>query len=58
MPSALDGVPPRARIVARNDWMISSSDFVVTHVYRTASGAVESKAKAENKGKIVINIAQ
>lgn len=56
LPSALDGVPPRARIVARNDWMISHSDFVVTHAYRTASGAAESKAKAEKKGKTVINI--
>ena len=55
-PSDLDGVPPRARIVARNDWMINHSKFVVTHVYRTASGAAESKAKAEKKGKIVINI--
>ena len=54
--SALDGVPPRARIVARNDWMIKQADLVVTHVYRTASGAAESKAKVEKKGKTVINI--
>ena len=55
-PSALEGVPMRARIVARNEWMINRSNFVVTHVYRTASGAAESKAKAEKKGKTVINI--
>lgn len=56
-PSALDGVPHRARIVVRNEWMIKNSDYVVTCVERNIGGAAESKQKAERMGKKVINIA-
>ncbi len=55
-PSALDSVPYRAKIVARSEWMIKSSDYVVTCVERYIGGAAESKQKAEKVGKKVINI--
>ena len=55
-PSSLDAVPYRARIVARNDWMIKKSDFVVTYVRQSVGGAAESKEKAEKQGKTVINL--
>ena len=55
-PSVLDGVPPRARIICRNDWMIKKSDFVVTYVTHNVGGAAEAREKAEKKGKKVINI--
>ncbi len=55
-PSVLDGVPHRAKIVCRNEWMIEKSDFVITYVTRSIGGAAESKAKAKKKGKAIINL--
>lgn len=55
-PSALDNVPYRARIVARNEWMIKNSDYVVTYVEQNIGGAAESKSKAEKLCKKIINI--
>lgn len=57
-PSVLDGVPPRARIIRRNEWMIEQSDFVITYVANSVGGAAESKIKAQKKGKRIINLCQ
>lgn len=57
-PSVLDGVPYRARIVKRNEWMIKKSDYVVTYVEQNIGGAAKSKEKAEKEGKKVINLAE
>lgn len=55
-PSDIEKVPYIARIKARNEYMISKSEYVVCCIYKTASGAAESVQRAREKGKIIINL--
>lgn len=56
-PEGLETVPPRFAICKRNEWMIEHSDAVITYVKRSFGGAAKYKKYAENKKKIVINLA-
>lgn len=47
---------PRYAILARNQWMIKSSDVVVTYVTHDWGGAAKSKNLALKKGKRIIEI--
>lgn len=57
VPEGIEKVPRKFAINYRNKWMIEQSDYVVTYVNRTVGGATRFKKLAENKKKIVINIA-
>ncbi|MBQ3141461.1 MAG: hypothetical protein IJC25_05825 [Clostridia bacterium] len=55
-PDGLERVPPKVAICARNDWMLSRSDFVVTYVCSITGGAATYKEKSLKKGKTVIEL--
>ncbi len=50
-------VLPRFAIVNRNKWMIDQSDYVIVNVYAHLGGAGQTLAYAQQKKKIIINIA-
>ncbi len=55
-PEGLEFIPRKYAIDHRNSWMLSQSDYVVTHVKASTGGAAKFKKLAEKKGKTVINI--
>ncbi len=55
-PDGLESVPPRFAIAKRNEWMIKTSDYVVTYVKYAVGGAAKFKSLAKAKGKTVIEI--
>ncbi|MBR4295591.1 MAG: hypothetical protein IKT56_01980 [Clostridia bacterium] len=55
-PDGLEEVHPKFAISKRNEWLVKSSDIVVTCVSYSLGGAASFKAMAERKGKIVINL--
>lgn len=57
LPEGIERVPKRAAIPWRNKWMINRSDFVITYVTHSVSGAAEFKGLAEKMGKAVVNLA-
>ena len=56
-PGAMENVPLRFAIDRRNNWMLQQADFVVVYVTHTWGGAAKFAKKAEQQGKIVINLA-
>lgn len=57
-PDVLDCTPPKYAITKRNQWMIDSSDYVVTYVKHAIGGAAKFKELAEKKGKTVFELAE
>ncbi len=57
-PEGMENVPPRFAIDARNRWMLSEADIVVTYVCRSYGGAVTYKSIAEHRGQRVIELAE
>ncbi len=56
VPEGLEFVPRKYAIAWRNEWLISHSDCVIAHVIYHCGNAAAYVAKAERKGKIVVNI--
>lgn len=56
-PEILATTPAQYAIIKRNQWMISKADYVITYVKRPFGGAAKFKTEAEQKGKIVLNLA-
>jgi len=53
---ALENVPYRYAIVARNRWMVDNADLVIAYVNHSWGGAYNACAYAVSKGKKVINL--
>lgn len=56
-PEEIATVHPKFAIEYRNNFLISKSDYFITYVTHSYGGAAKFAKKAQNKGKIVINIA-
>lgn len=56
IPTALDGVYPKAAITLRNRWMVDHSDFIVAALHRDFGGAAEAVRYAKTRRKIIIEI--
>ncbi|MBR4888545.1 MAG: hypothetical protein IKU17_05320 [Clostridia bacterium] len=57
-PDGLERVPQRFAVDRRNRWMIDRADCVVTYVERTVGGAAKYKHLAEQKQKMIIELAK
>lgn len=53
---SIEGVPPRAAILKRNEWMISNADLVISYVNCNYGGAYKSLQIAKRRQKKIINI--
>ena len=57
LPEGVEAVHPHYAISWRNNWLLQQADCVVTYITHSWGGAVQYAAKAKQKGKTVINIA-
>ena len=51
----LENVPKQLAILRRNQWMVDSSDVVISCVHRAWGGAAQTCQYAKRKGKMVLN---
>ena len=56
LPEGIELAPPRFAIVRRNEWMLKSSDYVITYVCRSFGGAAHFMDLAIKRGKTVIRL--
>ena len=56
LPEGIEFVHPRYAISWRNSWMLQQSDYVVTYITHSWSGAAKFADKAKKQGKRVFNI--
>lgn len=56
MPPEIEAVPKRACIVKRNQWVIDSSDYIVSYIKYKMGGAYEAIQYAEKHHKKIIEI--
>lgn len=56
IPAGIESVPPRQRIIKRDEWMIRRSQIVIACVENTMSNAHSFMEYARKHGKIVMNI--
>lgn len=52
----IEGVPPKAAILKRNEWMITKADWIISYVNCSYGGAYKSLQVAMRKEKNIINI--
>ena len=55
-PDEMAKTPYKYRIIERNKWMLTKSDYAVTYVNKIIGGAYELKTLAEKQGKRVVEI--
>lgn len=55
-PEDLESIPKKFAIIKRNEWMIKSSDTVITYVKYSTGGAYRFKELAKRKGKNIIEL--
>ncbi|MBR2315088.1 MAG: hypothetical protein IKA56_00450 [Clostridia bacterium] len=55
-PDNLERVPKRFAISARNNWMLSKSNYVLTYISHPYGGAAKFAETAKKKNKCVINL--
>ena len=56
LPEGIESVHPHYAISWRNNWMLKQSDYVVTYITHSYSGAVQFADKAKKENKCVFNI--
>lgn len=56
LPEGVESVHPRYAVSWRNNWMLRRSDYVVTYITHSWGGAAQYAKKAEQSGKVVINV--
>lgn len=56
-PEGIENSPMRFAISYRNNWLVKQADIVICYITHNYGGAAQFVKKAENKGKIVYNIA-
>lgn len=56
LPEGIESVHPRSAISWRNNWMLQQSDYVVTYITHSWSGAAQFAEKAKRQKKILINL--
>ena len=56
LPEGIESVHPRYAISWRNNWMLKQSDYVVTYITHSWSGAAKYVARAKHLGKHTLNI--
>lgn len=56
-PEGIECVPKRYAISHRNNWIVKQADMIVCYITHSYGGAAKFVKKAENKGKIVYNVA-
>ena len=52
----LESVPPKYRIIKRNEWTARAADLIITYVTHTFGGAYKAYSYAKKKGKKIINL--
>jgi len=55
-PEGLENVHPKYAIAWRNNWMVNSSDIVISYVTHSWGGAAKYTAYAKKKGKKIYNL--
>lgn len=58
LPDGIEKTPPRFGIVRRNKWMIENSNFLICYVTQDITNAYSFIKFAENKSKVIINLAR
>lgn len=56
-PEGIENTPLKYAISYRNDWIAKQADMIVCYITHSYGGAAQFVKKAENKGKIVYNVA-
>lgn len=57
-PDRMEYVPRRFAVDRRNRWMLEKADCVLTYVVHSVGGAAKYKRVAEQKGKMVVELAK
>lgn len=55
-PEGLEKIHPKYAIAWRNNWMVNSSDIVISYVTHSWGGAAKYTAYAKRKGKKIYNL--
>ena len=55
LPEGIESVHPHYAISWRNNWMLKQSDYVVSYITHSWSGAYQYAEKAKRQEKIVLN---
>lgn len=56
-PEGIENTPLKYAISYRNNWIVKQADMIVCYITHSYGGAAQFVKKAENKGKIVYNVA-
>ena len=56
-PEGIENTPLKYAISYRNNWIVKQADMIVCYITHNYGGAAQFVKKAENKGKIVYNVA-
>ena len=56
LPEGIESAHPHYAISWRNNWMLKQSDYVVTYIAHSYSGAAQYARKAVSQGKNIIKL--